>query len=366
MNAGPTARRKKIQRIEYLWLAYLVFYFIDPFFRHSVLFWMECIGFAAIMLALYVAFLRLQSVRSRILCIAGMYLLGVATYPSNSGAIAFFIYAAALLPFVIASASRVFLLLIIESVLIMGEGWLLHRGIWSPLFGIFFVLVVGGSNIFFAQKQRADCKLRMAHEEIEALAAVAERERIARDLHDVLGHTLSVIVLKAELAGRLLQRGDDVARAAQEIADVERTARTALSEVRETIGGYRARGLAAEMQAARNALSAAGVSLELEGVPPAGSLRPAEETVLALAVREAVTNVVRHAQASTCRLRFAAQNGRHTLVIEDDGQHASAHEGNGLRGMRERVESLGGRLQLDRDHGTRLSIELPATAGIPS
>ena len=117
-------------------------------------------------------------------------------------------------------------------------------------------MVVGGSNIFFAQKARADCKLRMAQEEIEGLAAVAERERIARDLHDVLGHTLSVIVLKAELAGRLLERGGEPgARAAEEIADVEQTARSALAEVRETIGGYRARGLPAEMDAARNALT---------------------------------------------------------------------------------------------------------------
>jgi two-component system sensor histidine kinase DesK len=206
----------------------------------------------------------------------------------------------------------------------------------------------------------------MAHEEIEALAAVAERERIARDLHDVLGHTLSVIVLKAELAGRLLARGEDTSRAAQEIADVERTARSALAEVRETIGGYRARGLPAEMDAARNALTAAGVRFEVEGAPAAGTLRPAEETVLALALREAVTNVVRHAQAQTCRLRFTVQNGRHSLAIEDDGQHTALQEGNGLRGMRERVESLGGTVQLEREHGTRLLIELPVAAGSAS
>jgi two-component system sensor histidine kinase DesK len=88
--------------------------------------------------------------------------------------------------------------------------------------------------------------------------------------------------------------------------------------------------------------------------------------VLALAVREAVTNVVRHAQARTCTLRFAAEDGHRTLVIEDDGQHASPREGNGLRGMRERVESLGGTLQLEREHGTRLMIELPAIAGTAS
>ena len=366
MNVNPIRHTNKIERIDYLWLAYLIFYFIEPVVRRSLAFWLESLTFAAIFVGLYIAFLRLWRFWPRVLCIAAMYLLGAAVYPVNGGAIAFYIYAGALLPFVIASAPTVLLLLIGESALIIAENWLLHRNYVNAFMGVFFVLVVGGSNIFFAQKARADCKLRMAQEEIEGLAAVAERERIARDLHDVLGHTLSVIVLKAELAGRLLERGGEPARIAEEIADVERTARSALTEVRETIGGYRARGLAAEMDAARNALAAAGVQLEIEGAPARESLRAAEETVLALALREAVTNIVRHARARTCRLRFAEQNGRHSLLIEDDGEHAASSEGNGLRGMRERVESLGGTLHLDRQHGTRLLIELPIASGSPS
>ena len=371
MNTNYIPKRSRMDRGDLFWLAYMVFYFLDPLFRRSLVYWLECLGFAAIFVALYVGLFQLRRFEFRMACIVGMYLLGALTYPINSGAITFFIYCAALLPFVIQSIRAVLICFVVEALLVMSEGWLLYRGpqhlsLWSPVSALFFIAVVGRSNIFFAQKQRADCKLRMAQEEIEALAAVAERERIARDLHDVLGHTLSVIVLKAELAGRLLARGEDSARAAKEIADVERTARSALAEVRETIGGYRARGLAAEMDAARNALTAAGVHLEIEGAPTAGTLRPAEETVLALALREAVTNVVRHAQARTCRLRFTVQNGRHSLAIEDDGQHTAMHEGNGLRGMRERVESLGGTFRLEREHGTRLLIELPAAAGSPS
>jgi two-component system sensor histidine kinase DesK len=356
-----------MDRGDLFWLAYLVFFFIDPLLRRSLVFWLECLGFAAAFVTLYLALFRSRRFELRAACVVGMYLLGAITYPINGGAVTFFIYAAAVLPFVVPSVRTVLICFVVEALLVGAEGWwLMHRTppkttIWSLASALFFIAVVGGSNIFFAQKQRADCKLRMAHEEIEALAAVAERERIARDLHDVLGHTLSVIVLKAELAGRLLAR-EDTSRAAQEIADVERTARSALAEVRETIGGYRARGLAAEMDAARNVLTAAGVRFEVEGVPAAGALRPAEETVLALALREAVTNVVRHAQAQTCKLRFTVQNGRHSLAIEDDGQHTALREGNGLRGMRERVESLGGTFRLEREHGTRLLIELPAVA----
>ena len=124
-------------------------------------------------------------------------------------------------------------------------------------------MLIIGCNIFFAQQRRAACKLRAAPEENITLAAVAERERLARDLHDVLGHTLAAIVLKAKLTSRLLNRSSasDPARAATEIADVERIARTPLSEVREAIGDYRARGLSAEIEAVRSALDAAGVTL---------------------------------------------------------------------------------------------------------
>jgi two-component system sensor histidine kinase DesK len=236
-----------------------------------------------------------------------------------------------------------------------------HIGWPNAFIAIFLTIVVGGGNIYFAEQKRAQSKLHAALEENVSLAAVAERERIARDLHDVLGHTLSVIVLKAELAGRLVTL--DPARAAGEMADVEQTARTALGEIREAIGGYRSRGLTAEIDAARRTLDAAGVKLLAESKAAHGSFSPQEETALALAVREAVTNIVRHARATNCRIRFVSEAGLRRLVVEDDGQNSLVHEGNGLRGMRERIESLGGRFSLEcgvaQQSGTRLIIELP-------
>ena len=212
------------------------------------------------------------------------------------------------------------------------------------------------SRDFNRLRLRANCKLEMAHEEIEQLAKVAERERIARDLHDVLGHTLSVIVLKSELAGRII--ANDPQRACAEIADVESIARKALSEVRDTISGYRCEGLSAEIKRAQSTFETAGVTLVCEEKPPI--LSPAEETVMSLAVREAVTNVVRHAQATLCVMRFVSQHGRTVLVVEDNGRGGVRQEGNGLRGMRERIEALGGRFAIDGTQGTRLTIELPA------
>jgi two-component system sensor histidine kinase DesK len=343
----------------YIWLAYSVFFLIDPIMSHSRRLWIESGVIYAIFLVAYVSYMRSRTIQQRHGLIVAFYVLGVASFPINTGSSSFFIYSAAFLPFVVASVPIFITILIAQALGLLIEGWLLHINPIALTLTAFLMGVVGVSNAFIARQKRADIKLRMAHEEIEQLAAVAERERIARDLHDVLGHTLSVIVLKAELAGRLIER--DPQRAAQEIADVEKTARTALSEVRAAIGGYRSQGLPAEMELARNTLQAAGVALACES--PLPQLRAAEETVLCLAVREAVTNIVRHAQATHCRMRFTTSaDGYHNLFISDDGAHPKLQEGNGLRGMRERVQSLGGRLSITTDPGVTLLIELPQTA----
>lgn len=361
-------KRKGMDKTDLFWLAYLVFFVIAPVERHSLPYWLESLAIMAVFLAMYIEFLRTQSSKVGLGLIAGMVVLGAATLPFNGGATAFIIYAAALLPYAINSGPWILGIVLCDSLLLGIEGSRLHFSPFMIFINVFFTVVVAGTNYLFAQKERADCKLRMKQEEIEALAAVAERERIARDLHDVLGHTLSVIVLKSELAGRLLEldlaagegrTATSLTRARVEIGDVERTARTALAEVREAIGGYRARGLGAEIEAARETLATAGVTLQTEGDLSHTPLTAAEETVLALALREAVTNIVRHARASECRLRIVVEGGMHRLSIEDDGQHAASGEGNGLRGMRERVESLGGQLSLTREGGTQLLIELP-------
>ena len=233
--------------------------------------------------------------------------------------------------------------------------WALHLNGWFLVFGCGLSFIVGASNIHFAQRNRVNKKLLKAQEEIEHLATVAERERIARDLHDVLGHTLSVIILKSELAGKLMER--DPNRAGHEIREVEQISRQALSEVRDAIRGYRSQGLPAELARAKATLETAGVAVQCEA---ARIEMPAlHETVLSMAVREAVTNVVRHAHARTCALRLAQQNGSCRLQIEDDGRGGLESEGNGLRGMRERVEMLGGTLECNSRAGTRLTITLP-------
>jgi len=354
-NRHVRSNRKRNDLWDFVWVFYSVFFFIEPIARHNRAYWIEFAVFYTIFLAIYSGLIFTHKRWQQYSLLAAMGVLGVLYFPKNNAIAGTFIYISAFIPFVTESLVISVGTMAVVSITVVIEGLLLHISPWGWGFGAVFSLIVGGTNVIAAQRVRASAKLQMAHEEIEQLAKVAERERIARDLHDVLGHTLSVIVLKSELAGRLFER--DPKRAAAEIADVEMISRKALGEVREAIRGYRAEGLAAELKRAHSTLDAAGVTLVCEEKPPV--LNPAVESVVSLVVREAVTNIVRHAQASRCSMTFSAQNGHSSLVIEDDGRGGVRTEGNGLRGMRERIEALGGKFAVDGSQGTRLTILLP-------
>ncbi|WP_420111221.1 sensor histidine kinase [Pseudactinotalea sp.] len=168
----------------------------------------------------------------------------------------------------------------------------------------------------------------------EVMAVVGERERVARDVHDVLGHSLTAISVKAELASRLIEV--DGARAAEELDQVQTLAREALAEIRSTVSGLRATRIEDELEAARVSLTAAGIEADVPA--DAESVEITHRIVLAWALREATTNVIRHSGASRCVVEL----GPGRLVVTDDGVGASGAEGNGLRGLRERVSASGG------------------------
>jgi two-component system, NarL family, sensor histidine kinase DesK len=344
---------------EYSWAIYSVlyfsFFFIDPIAGHaSPQLWFFTLLATAVFLALYFG-LFWVSCRQGLLHLAAMVLMGAAFAKYNGGANTLFVFAAACGPFVVDSETDGVKVLAAVEIAAFLTWWGLHLSGWFLVFGNGLSFIVGASNIHFAQRNRTNKKLFKAQEEIEQIAKVAERERIARDLHDVLGHTLSVIILKSELAGKLMDR--DPQRAGNEIREVEQISRQALSEVRDAIRGYRSQGLWAELAQAKATLETAGVSVKCEAAQIA--LPALQESVLSMAVREAVTNVVRHAQAHTCNLRLDQQNGSCRLAIEDDGRGSTQNEGDGLRGMRERVEMLGGTLDRDSQFGTKLIITVP-------
>lgn len=214
------------------------------------------------------------------------------------------------------------------------------------LFGLLIPSLMGGFAMVGVREMiRTTMELRQARATVAQLAANEERLRMARDLHDLLGHSLSLITLKSELAGRMLPDHPD--RAAQQVADIEKVCRQALVDVREAVSGYRRPTLPGELAGARTALAAAGVRADL---PPdfTDTVPEAPECALAWSLREAVTNVVRHSGAKRCTVTLTPRQTLAGPVLElsvtDDGTGGAAVPGNGLTGLTERLEAVGGTL----------------------
>ncbi|MDB5672168.1 MAG: Two-component sensor histidine kinase [Alphaproteobacteria bacterium] len=244
----------------------------------------------------------------------------------------------------------VFILVSVIAAAAIGTPWY-----FLIMFAVFEFMVVYGklSGTLLAEKNWA---LTRAQEEVRLLAQTAERERIGRDLHDLLGRTLTLIALKSDLAVKL---GDGEA-ARREMKEVGDTAREGLSQVRAAVAGMTA-GLAHEIDASRQALAAAGIACEVVGEDLA--IGAASGAVLAMALREGVTNVIRHAGATTCRISLANDGEAVNLVVADDGQGGHFREGAGLRGMRARLSAAGGRLRIEASHlGTSIAAAIPAGA----
>ncbi len=338
----------------YLWLIYLPYFLLLPFLFPSNT-WDKAGAVAGTMIAtgLYFWGYWLRGRRAWIV-VAGFMLLGMVFGASNPGASVLFVYGASFIG-KIAHPPRAWWYLGAFLAAIGLESWLLHFSTQCWVSAVLFSGIIGSAIIQQFARKRLTERLLRAQEEVEHLARVAERERIARDLHDLLGHTLSVIVLKSELASKLFDR--DPARARNEIQEVETISRDALTQVRAAVRGYRLAGIQGELQNARTALEAAGVQMQAQVEPP--SLTPAQETVVALALREGVTNVVRHAHASVCRLTLRQSDRYCELEVSDDGLGGTMVEGSGLKGMRERVEAIGGAVECDGAHGTSLRVRVP-------
>ena len=339
------------------WTVYIIPFLLSPLYLSRYANAGGWLFFGGITVLFLVLYFRSYWVRGRELYLlsALTIALGIGLWPLTHSAGAFFIYAAGMLGH-IEPTRRAFRIVGLIAAIVVVEAWLIERAWYNAIWPFFFTILVGALNVHFAQVHRSNARLRLAQDEVAHLAKVAERERIARDLHDLLGHTLSLVILKAELATKLADR--DPARAREEIRDVERIAREALAEVRAAVTGYRAGGFTTEIQHARSALATAGIALETD-VHTVPQLPPGHEAVLSLALREAVTNIVRHSGARQCRMSLHATDSLCTMRITDDGRGGDAPFGSGLSGMRERLEILGGTLTRDGRRGTTLTVTLP-------
>lgn len=224
---------------------------------------------------------------------------------------------------------------------------------WAP--GVFMSVMVGVGTIFTATLEDKNRELERSRTEMQALAAAAERERIARDLHDLLGHTLTVVAVKSDLAARLADR--DPPRARREMEELAGIARGALADIRAAVSGMRGAALSAEVTQARRALAAVDVAFTWQG--PDTALPPAVEGAFAMLLREGVTNVVRHAGAGRCDARVEVDGATAVLTLADDGVGGVLVPGNGLAGMRQRVQALGGTLEIDGANGMMIRARVP-------
>lgn len=225
---------------------------------------------------------------------------------------------------------------------------------WKIRYDLSFSIFLGCLVVWgVIQMLQRNAELAAAHEEIARLAVVDERNRFARDLHDLLGHSLTVVAVKAELAGRLVRLAPE--RAENEIGDVERLARQALRDVRAAVAGYVEVALAAELAGARAALDAAGIEADLPD--DVDAVPAARRELFGWVVREGVTNVVRHSGAKRCRIRVTPSE----IEVSDDGGGAGASSGRGLAGLGERVAAAGGSLAVSsvRGQGFTLRVRVP-------
>jgi two-component system, NarL family, sensor histidine kinase DesK len=338
-------------------LIYLIFVFLPLIFGKS-----EWLSWALSVVAI-VIFLPLHwqsyddNQAKQIWIVLGIAGLAFALTPWNTGGNTFLIYALIITGWRFATRRALLIGILLIALYVALIVYLnLH---WAF---IIFISIFGGIMLFSGIVGRMDfqrnAELRLSQEEIKRLARMNERERIARDLHDVLGHTLSVVAIKSELAKKLIDR--DTRAAKQQMIEVEQVARQALSQVREAVTGFRAAGLAAEIASARLNLYSAGVSMDVHA-SALPALPSDTENALALCLRESVTNILRHAQAQ--RVELELQHTEHSVQmrISDDGRGADIKTGNGLQGLQERVTSLRGKLRIDSapGAGTRVDIFVP-------
>lgn len=304
---------------------------------------------------------------------AAIAFIGFALRPFGGIWGVFVVYACGMIAYVQPRRTALIALALL-GVAVLAYGLALRMRIWEYGPTLFFGLMVAVGSFYSAAIEQKNAELASSREEVRRLAVVAERERIARDLHDLLGHTLTVVAVKADLAGRLVDR--DPARAKVEIEDIRSTARAALADVRAAVTGMRSTSLASEISTARRALESAGIAFEYTG--PTELLPPAIETALAFVIREGVTNVVRHSRAQHCRVRFERTEGAVVLTIEDSVGPLAAdtcaaatasspyREGNGVGGMRQRLAAVGGTLALSgAAEATTLRAHVPLTPSKP-
>jgi two-component system sensor histidine kinase DesK len=352
----------------YMWLIYLPLFFVPVVLFHKDpmdVVWTLLALIVFLGLYFHVYWVKSQDVIYHIIAIL---LIGTLAAFVTATACTLFIYAGAfcsrLKPLKYAVAVLIGLLVWIAVI-----SWLFNFEVYFYMPALTFGLIVGILNIYQCILYQNKQELILSRKETQRLAQVAERERIARDLHDLIGHTFSVITLKADLAGRLLDKGQqkDLEKARNEMKQLEDISRDALSQVREVVSGYRTSDLLSELANAKNVFASVDIEFQyqFEDIEEQQiELDSASNKELAIVLRELVTNVIKHAKATQVTVTIKHSNGKIVLAMQDNGQgfENSQHKGFGIKGIEERIHKLHGFVSIKTGgdyNGTLSEIGLP-------
>jgi two-component system, NarL family, sensor histidine kinase DesK len=348
----------------YVWLIYLPLFFVPVMVFHHSVWQLVAVGCITLIFLLLYFHSYWVDARSKFWHIIGIIVLGVVAATITPSACTLFIYAAAICHTLKTSkqAYQVLAGIVLTIALI---SWLFNYEVYFYLPAAVFSLLTGITTIYQHALNEKKQELILSQKETQRLAKVAERERIARDLHDLIGHTFSVITLKADLAGRIVDK--DIDKAKQEIKQIEVISRDALSQVREVVSGYRSSDLLSELANAKNVFASLNIHFDYQLVDIKEEALDSDMTTnkeLAIVLRELVTNIIKHAKASHVQVTLARQAQGITLRVQDDGQ--GMEQGNqervgfGLTGIQERIAKLHGSVQFaTHSPGTLSEIYVP-------
>ncbi|WP_144212136.1 sensor histidine kinase [Shewanella donghaensis] len=355
-NSAIHPERAYKQKTAWVYLLNLIFYFIPIWFMKDD--WVQvAVSLFLIMPFLYGYFWAYKSSASQAKYPLALMLMtaSIATV-FTTGSISFFSFAGFFIGFFYSLRTA-----IISFILISGWLWLLdymigYEAYYFPLYGMLITFVVGLFGVVEHNNERIRRQQRQSNDEIANLATALERERIARDLHDIMGHNLSSIALKAQLAEKLVEAGELILakQHLQELADI---ARNSLSEIRQTVSNYKHKGLEETVNQLCSLLRHKGIEVHIDGQLP--ELTPLQESQLGLMLTELVNNMVKHSHASQCLLQYQITDNQLDCSLSDNSSTKAIEEGNGLKGIRERVELLDGKFTYDTEDGYRFTISLP-------
>lgn len=341
--------------LPYLWLVYLSFIFFPLiwFDGSTGEQWLVATLVCVIFLWLYFKTYWWEG-KNALLGIAAICVLGSIASFFTDGASVLFVFAGAFAFKAGTPRNSVVVLLAVLSY-VLSFSILTGR---SPFFyfpGLLFTALIGVINIYQCEMDKKDRQLKLSQEELSRVAATAERERIARDLHDLVGHTFSMITMKAQLAAKLVDV--DKHRAKQEMMELEQVSRRTLSEVREAVSRYKKRDLDSELAIAKVAIQSAERVYCCQRNTE--KLTADIEEVLAFIIRESVTNTLRHSDGDEFQVLIQQHDHEVHLIVNDDGEVEEWHEGNGIAGIRERLSEVNGKLNIDTSTGFTLNIKVP-------